>query len=407
MPATDVLIAQYQSELDDRRSFQDQLAAGAAEEGRDLNAQEMELYTRATERMSTLEGLLSPLREGARIANESRAATAALAASVARMPATAAGAGAVIEYRSAGAYIADLYTASRGDQNAQTRLDMFHRVAAHQITSENPGLIPVRIVEPLVNFVDTSRPLVTAIGPTDLGDGAWSYARVTQHTQVAQQTAEKAELASRVLKVTLTPIAAPTYGGYVNVSKQNIARTNPGIVDQVLNDLAGQYAIETEAAAGDELAGAATAGPTLPADPTAADVNKAIWTAAGTIWTATRGQGLLVVAVSPDMLGMVGPLFAPINPQNAFGAGFNAAGFGQGAVGMISQVTVVCSAGLPDGTILVLSSAAVRAFEYRYGNMQVGEPSVWGVQVGYAGDFETLVVEAAGIVSIGTTPVVP
>ena len=46
------------------------------------------------------------------------------------------------------------------------------------------------------------------------------------------------------------------------------------------------------------------------------------------------------------------------------------------------------SAGLAAGQILVFSTAAVKAFEYRYGNLQVVEPSVWGVQVGYAGDFD-------------------
>ena len=53
---------------------------------------------------------------------------------------------------------------------------------------------------------------------------------------------------------------------------------------------------------------------------------------------------------------------------------------------------------------MVFSTAAVKAFEFKYGNLQVVEPSVWGVQVGYAGDFDCLAVEPAGIISIGTTP---
>lgn len=406
MPAaTDAVIARMQSELDERAQFQDGLVSAAQEEGRDLNPQEMELYTRASTRMAELEAQLGPLRDGARIATESRQRTAELARQVTtgrQLPGqTAVGA---VEYRSAGAYVADLYASRLGDQNATTRLDVYHRAAAHQTTADNPGLLPQTIVGPVVNFVDFARPLVAAIGPEDLGMGTHAYARVTQHTLVGQQTAEKAELPSRKMTVTITPITAPTYGGYVNVSKQNIARTNPQILDMVINDLAGQYALETELAAGTDMEAAATAGPVLPATPTPADVNSAIWTAAGTVYSATQGQGRLVVAVSPDMLGLVGPLFAPINPQNAFGQGFSAAGFGQGNVGTISQVSVICSAGLPAGTMLVFSSAAVRAFEYRYGSLQVGEPSVWGVQVGYAGDFETVIIEPAGIVSVTATP---
>ena len=406
MSASDVMLANLERELDERRTFQDQIAADAAESGRDMNTQEMELYTRATARMAELEAQITPLREGARIATDSRQRTAQLSASAystGRANGAVTGAGQV-EYRSAGAYIADLYTARMGDAASQTRLDTYHRSAAHQITTDNPGLIPTKVVEPLINFVDATRPLVTAIGATDLGDGAWSYARITQHTQVGPQAGEKTELPSRVLKVTLTPIAAPTYGGYVNISKQNIARTNPGIVDQVLNDLSGQYAIATEAAAAVDVEAAATAGPTIPTGADALDISKALWTAAGQVYSAAKGQGRVIIAVSPDMLGYIGPFFPAINPANAISSGLTAGAFAQGPMPAIGGMVPVMSAGFPPGTLLVLSSAAVRCFEYRYGNMQVGEPSVWGLQVGYAGDFETVVIEPTGIVQVTVTP---
>ena len=78
---------------------------------------------------------------------------------------------------------------------------------------------PRSIVGPVVNFVDTARPIVAAIGPQDLGTGSWSYAKVTQHTQVGVQAGEKTELASRKMTITKTPLAPDTYGGYVNVSQ--------------------------------------------------------------------------------------------------------------------------------------------------------------------------------------------
>ena len=85
----------------------------------------------------------------------------------------------------------------------------------------------------------------------------------------------------------------------------------------VIDDLAGQYAIETEAAAATVLTAAATAGPVIPASPTAANVATAIYGAAGSVFTATKGQGRTVIAVSPDQLGIIGPLFPGVNPQNA------------------------------------------------------------------------------------------
>ena len=130
-------------------------------------------------------------------------------------------------------------------------MEVFHRAAAHQTTADNPGLLPESIVAPIVNFIEVARPIVATLGPTDLGSGAWSYARVTQHTQVGKQAGEKTELASRKMLITKTPLGADTFGGYVNVSKQDINRTSPAILDMVINDLAEQYAIETEEEAGD------------------------------------------------------------------------------------------------------------------------------------------------------------
>jgi hypothetical protein len=172
----------------------------------------------------------------------------------------------------------------------------------------------------------------------------------------------------------------------------------------VINDLAGQYAIETELEAATVIDGAGTAGPVLPTAPGIADVATAIWGAVGAAFAAVKGQGGMVIAVSPDMLGLIGPLFPGINPTNAYGSGFSAANFGQGQQGSISGLTVVMSAGLPAGTIVVFSTAAVKAFEHKYGNLQVVEPSVWGVQVGYAGDFDCIPIEPAGIIKVGVTP---
>jgi len=350
--------------------------------------------------MRVRSGQMEPLVEGARIALESGKRTEELrnAYAGARNPTAVA-----VEYRSAGEYIADVYAAHRGDDEAGQRLDLYKRVAAHQTTADNPGLIPEQIVAPVYNFVQIARPIVGTIGPVDLGSGAWSYARVTQHTQVGKQSGgEKTELPSRKMTVTKTPLGADTFGGYVNVSKQDINRSSPAILDMIIQDLAEQYSIETEDEAGTVMAAAAAVGPVIPATPNGQAIATAIWGAAGQVFAATKGQGRTVVAVSPDQLGIIGPLFPTINPQNAYSTGFPVANIGQGEQGSISGLTVIMSAGLDTDTILVYSTAAVKAFEYKYGNLQVVEPSVWGVQVGYAGDFDVAVIEPAGIVRVTT-----
>jgi hypothetical protein len=121
------------------------------------------------------------------------------------------------------------------------------------------------------------------------------------------------------------------------------------------------------------------------------------------VFAATKGQGTTVVAVAPDMLGLIGPIFPPVNPTNAYSSGFSLP-LDQGVGGSIAGLQVIMSAGLAAGTILVFSTAATKTFEHTYGNLQVVEPSVWGVQVGYAGDFDAVVIDPAGIVKITKTP---
>ena len=401
MPTVDAMIARLESELEERNHFVEGLVAGAQDGNRDLNSQEMELIGSARTRITAIGEQLTPLRETSRITIESRNRMHEMDAEMAGQRRRAAGP--PIEYRSAGAYVAELYYAQLGDGDALERLEIFNRAAAHQTTADNPGLLPESVATPVVNFVDESRPLVGVIGPVDPGSGSWSYAQVTQHTQVAKQTGEKTELASRKMTITKTPLAQETFGGYVNVSKQDIQRTSPAILDMVINDLAGQYAIETEVEAGTVIDGAATPGPILPSGPAILDIATAIWSAVGQAFTAVKGQGGMVIAVSPDMLGVIGPLFPGINPTNAYGSGFSAANFGQGQQGSISGLTVVMSAGLPPVSIIAFSTAAVKAFEHKYGNLQVVEPSVWGVQVGYAGDFDCIPIEPAGIIKVGVT----
>lgn len=404
MAQTDAMIARLESELEERNAFIEGLIANAQEanngSGRDINSQEMELVAGARERIGKLNEQLTPLRETSRISIESRRRAREINDEI--QTARQHGKTGPVEYRSAGQYVADKYLALMGDEGALSRTEVFHRAAAHQTTADNPGLLPESIVGPIVNFVDTARPIVAVVGPQDLGTGAWAYARVTQHTQVGVQSAEKSELSSRKMTISKTPISAPTYGGYVNVSRQDISRTSPAILDMVINDLAGQYSIQTEAAAAAALTAAAQVGPVIPATPTAANIATALWGAAGSVFAATKGQGRTVIAMSPDQLGIVGPIFPGVNPQNAYSAGFDAGSLAQGGQGAVVGLAVVMSAGLATDTILVFSTAAVSCFEARYGALQVVEPSVWGVQVGYAGDFQTVVVEPTAIVRVTT-----
>jgi hypothetical protein len=397
---TDQMLARYVGEIEERQQFIDGLVEAAQNEKRDLSDQEMELVTRARDRIGVCNDQMKPLEESRRISGESSERVAALAKFMSgeQKPKE-------WNYRSAGEYMIDRWRAGIGHQQAQERLDLYHRAAAHQTTGDNPGLLPEQILGPVVKFIDVNRPLINALGPRQLPSGSWSRPKVTQHTATAGQSPEKSELVSQKMIISKLPVSASTYGGYVNVSRQDIDWTQPSIMDIVINDLAGQYALDTENHACSTLTAAAPAGPTLPTGaPAADDVTGALWGAAATVIAGTGGQGRLIAVAPPELMGTLGPLFPPVNPQNAQSGGSTPSSLNPGLAGSVAGIPVVVTSAMPANNILVMSSAAVEVYEDRIGSLQVVEPSVLGIQVAYAGYWASIVLESDGLSKIVKTP---
>jgi HK97 family phage major capsid protein len=393
------MLARYVAEIEERQQFIDGLVTAAGDG--DLTPETAELVTEARKRMETVEKMMAPLEEAGRISGDSAKRVAEIARRIGDKPHKPT----EVEYRSAGDYALDLWRSGLGDSESKQRLDIYNRAASHQTTTDSPGLIPSPILGPVVDFIDSNRPLVNALGPRQLPGQNWSRPKVTVHTTVGLQSAEKAELTSQKMTITKLAATAATYGGYVNVSRQSIDFTQPGVMDIVISDLAGQYAIQTESAAATAFAAAATAGTTLPTGPnTASDVANALWAAAAAIYTGVKGAGTVFAVIPPGLLAQWGGMFPPVNPFNAQSPGFNAGNFGSGLMGQIAGIPVYVSAAVTANTGLVLSSAAAEVYEERIGSLQVVEPSVLGVQVAYAGYFTPLVIEPLGIIKIVKTP---
>jgi hypothetical protein len=305
-----------------------------------------------------------------------------------------------VKYERAGEWAIDMWRAGVGIADAEQRLRRYmSREVAHVITDDTPGIIPEPILGPVLNFIDAQRPVVSALGVRSLPGGPVFYRpRVKTHTQVGKQAAEKDELASRKLEIEKLQVDVSTFGGYVNVSRQLIDWASPDAMQIIINDLAGQYALATEAALV-ALLGGATGGGEIPADGDAAGIAGAVFGAVAKAMSAVGGQGRPVIIAAADVVGKIAPAFAPYNPQNAFGVGFSAGGSAgqQGVIGTVSGVPVVMSSQLTAGKAAVLSTAAVEVYEQRIGTLQVTEPSVLGVQVAYAGYFAPVVLAAAGV----------
>jgi HK97 family phage major capsid protein len=407
MSALDTVIRKLEKELDERKSAYEAILSNAAEKERDPNESEKATLDELTERMEKINEQLSEYDRTEKVIGQFSTRAKELDETISTRRKAPQG----VEYRSAGEWIADSVKAHNGSREAAERMEVFMRAAAHQTTGDNAGVIPEPVLGNVINFIDAARPLVSAIGPQPLTSASWKRPRVTQSTSVDVQGAagaagdEKTELVSQKMLISSLDASAVTYGGYVNVSRQNIDFSSPQILDIVINDLAAQYAIQTEAATAAEIEATATAavGYGTAGNETDRTVAAALWEAAGAAYTAVKGQGRLILAVSPGALGTFGPLFAPVSPRDAQSTGFSAGSFGQGGMGAISGIQVVMSAGLTAGTAYVFSTAAIEVFEQRVGSLQVTEPSVLGLQVAYAGYFTPLTIEDDAIIPLTAT----
>jgi HK97 family phage major capsid protein len=404
--ANDAMIRRLEKELEERNSAAQGIIANAEDTSRDLNDAEKETLGALRTRMGTIQDQLSQLEgfseEASKVSERMKQLDQAFTS------ARRAGAGEV-EYRSAGAYALDAYQSALGDRAASERIEIFHRAAAHQKTADNLGVIPNPILDGVINYIDAARPLVNVLGPKPMPSATWFRPLVTQGTSVAVQGAaggsadEKAELVSQKMTITRLTANAVTYGGYVNVSRQNIDFSSPGVMDTIINDLAGRYAIQTEAALGTNLDASTSTNVGYGASPTAATIRAALWTAASTIYTATAGLGRIVLALSPGRLPVFGPLFAPIVSVAQTGDGLSAGDFSQGLIGAVGGIPTYMSAGLGTNKAFLFSTSAVEVYEQRVGTLQVTEPSVLGVQVAYAGYFTPLRIVDNGVIELTAT----
>lgn len=397
----DDMIRRLETELREKQTFAQEIINRAQNAERDLTDEDKQLLSETRGRMEQLKSQLETVEDVSRITFESLNRARQIGQTIESMKGRTHAS--PIEYRSAGEYLLDMYRSSTGNRDATERLDMYYREADHQKVADNLGVVPDPILGDVVNFIDAARPVVSLLGPRPLNNATWYRPKVVQHTTVGVQSAEKSELDSQKMTITRLTGTSQTYGGYVNVSRQNIDFSQPQILDMVINDLAAQYAIETEAACCAALAATTMPAISYTADPDATDLAGAIWEAVGYVYNAVRGQGRLVLAVAPDVLGVFGPLFAPVNPVSAQSPGFSAASFGQGAIGNIAGVSVVMSAGLGAGEAFLFSTAAIEVYEQRIGTLQVTEPSVLGLQVAYAGHFAPLVIEESAILPLATS----
>jgi HK97 family phage major capsid protein len=403
--ANDAMIARLEQELNERYSAVQGVIGTAQDAERDLSTAEQDMIGQLNQRMEAIKDQLGQLETSANLAAQVQDRMKQLDQAITTTRRTGSR---EVEYRTAGQFICDQWGAHLGDRDARDRLEVFSRAAAHQKTSDNTGIVPTPAIGEVINFIDANRPMVTAIGPRPMESQNWYRPQITQQPTVGLQGSagaaadEKSELVSQKMTITRLSGTAVSYGGYVNVSRQDVDFSTPDIMDIVIEGLANAYALQTETATGTALDASAATNVGYSASPTAATLTAALWSAAATIYAAVKRPGNLILAVAADRLAVFGPLFPPYNVQNGqSAAGLLAGSFGSGVVGNVAGVQVMMSPGLASGKAFLFHPAAVDVFERRVGALQATEPSVLGIQVAYAGYFTPVLIPAGGVTSNG------
>jgi hypothetical protein len=369
-------------------------------EGRDLTDAERSLLDASRGRIAALDEQIKPLAEFEALRGQHDETLAGLPQPAGRAtPRRIDGPERPPLYRSAGAFLVDYMRANgileRGVRD-DAALARVMQSRADQTTGDTPGILPTPIVGQVVNIIDANRPLIVSLGGAKPLGGipglTFSRPHIAQHVQVGKQTAEKTALPSQKMSIQPIPFTKETWGGSVDISRQDIDWTSPAAWDILVRDLADVYAIETEGAVADAFTVAATGTPVplgaAGSAPSLAEWSTALYTAAMRSYNAGKRMPDRIWC-SLDVWAALGSLVdvaRPVFPQNTTDEN-NAAGTASLADfrGDVLGLPRIVAPMFSDGTCIVGPSNLFEVYEEVIGLLSVIEPSILGVEVAYGG----------------------
>lgn len=371
----------------------------AATENRDVSDAEQTQVDRDRGRMAELQtaiGHYSELdQQAARVAELRRSAPAP----VTRTTTTQAADDYDIarEFPTVGDYAITVHRAfALKDPAAREKLE---RATAHQLLADNPGIIPRPVLGPVVNLIDASRPFINSITRKALPAGSFDRPQITQHVAVDKQATEKTLTASQKMVIGKLPVQASTYAGHLNISRQDIKWSSPGILSIVFDDFAAIYAQVTDNDAADGFLASVVSAAVPVVDDSPQEITKALYGAAADSMSAAMYPPDTLWA-SPDVWAALGGSSTPQgNP------GFPSLSL-TSTTGNPLGLRLVVDPHFAAATMVMGPSKLLEWYEDVDGLMQVGEPDVLGQLVGYAG-FGAFLNVAPAAFSKFTIPVGP
>ena len=284
---------------------------------------------------------------------------------------------------------------------AKSQRTALQAAAGDVLTTDTPGLLPVPVLGPLVQDINFLRPAVNAIGARAYPDGGAqkTFVRptITTHTSVGTQS-ELSAASATTMVIASNTVTKTTLAGQVTLSVQDIDFTSPAAMQQILNDLMGEYMIASDNLCADNLLAAATSSGVW--DGTLADLLTSVYDAASDI-SSNRNWMPTHMFVSVDVWAQLGKLAdttgRPVFPFIANGlSGQNALG-SQNAVswnGNPLGLELVVDSNFAAKTMVITrvgqgAGDAYEFYEQQRGLMSVELPSTLGRTFSYHGYVST------------------
>ena len=295
-------------------------------------------------------------------------------------------------------YIAAMIKGGHEFEKVQTAV----RAAAPEVAvADTPGIIPTPILEPVYNNFVGNRPICDAVGVRAMPAGGKVFIRpkVVTNTSMGEQSAEFDPLTQGTFVLDDIQVTKGTYGGYVNISEQDLDWTDPAVLSFLLDDMTRIYASTTEEVAADTLVSGVTNSDNFTAASVGDPSYWADWiaTAAETIVTGSNGNFPTHLFVNPSMWGEMvrlsddnkRPMFPAVNPQNALGG----MSFGTGN-GTAWGLQVVMSRNFDAATLIIGDASGYELFEQQKGALSVDNPSELSRTIAFRGYFAAKMIDA-------------
>ena len=274
--------------------------------------------------------------------------------------------------------------------------------APNVVTTDLDGVLPTPIVAPVYNSLRGIRPVIDAIGTKAMPAGGKVFIRpkVTTHTTIGASNGENVALDQGTLVISDEQVTKAVYGGYVKVSEEALDWSQPEVLSLILDDMAREYAKQTDNVAADNLVTGASTTTNFTvadiADP--AEWARWVYVAAESILSATEYLPSHLF-LSPNMWRALGllvddakrPLFPQAGPMNAFGS-MNPAGTQASAFGL----TVVVDANFANDTVIVGVPDGYEIFEQQKGaiSAEANDGSL-SRTIAFRGYLATLMIDSA------------